>query len=104
MLLHRAAHDLRMETGGLTAVVIPKGNTFHYFDEVRKIIEEAKLDLFFIDPYLDSEFVSRYLPYATKGIKLRLLARHKLKTLLPAIAALASNYGQVEVRSPPHFN
>jgi hypothetical protein len=53
---------------------------------------------------LDSEFVSRYLPYATKGIKLRLLARHKLSTLLPAVAAYASQYGPVEVRSSPDFH
>jgi hypothetical protein len=36
---------------------------FDYFDEIRKIIELAKQDLFFIDPYLDSEFVSRYLSH-----------------------------------------
>ena len=61
-LLHHAVHDLRMQTAGPSAVAIPRGNTFDYFDEMRKIIELAKIDLFFIDPYLDPEFVARYFP------------------------------------------
>jgi hypothetical protein len=47
-LLHRAVHDLRIETAGPSAVAIPRGGTLDYFDEVRKIIELAKIDLFFI--------------------------------------------------------
>jgi hypothetical protein len=39
-----------------------QGLVFDYFDGIRKQIELAKTELFFVDPYLDSDFVSRYLP------------------------------------------
>lgn len=71
----------------------------------RKIIEPAKQDVFFIDPYLDAEFVSRYLPHVNVGVTIRLLAREKLSTLLPAV----DQYGRqskatVNVRSGPGFH
>jgi hypothetical protein len=105
ILLHRAVHDLRIQTAGPSAVAIPRGNTFDYFDEVRRIIELAKIDLFFIDPYLDAEFVARYFPHAAKGAKIRLLTRNKIGTLLPAVEAFCGQYGaQVEIRSAPGFH
>ncbi|MBI2562241.1 MAG: hypothetical protein HYW08_07600 [candidate division NC10 bacterium] len=61
VLLHQARYDLRMQTLGPVNVALLHGMVFDYFDEVRKIIEMAKQDLFFVDPYLDAEFVSRYL-------------------------------------------
>jgi len=63
------------------------------FDEIRKIIESAKQDLFFIDPYLDAEFVSRYLPHVSAGVSVRLLARKQLTTLLPAVEQYALQSG-----------
>ena len=56
-LLHEARHDLRMETVGPVSVPLAHGQVFDYFDEVRKVIEMAKQDLLFVDPYLDAEFV-----------------------------------------------
>ena len=35
-----------------------QGAVFDYFDGIRKIIEIAKQDIFFIDQYLDAEFVA----------------------------------------------
>jgi hypothetical protein len=48
---------------------------FDYFDEIRKIIQLAKRDLLFVDPYLDADFVSRSLPHVGSGVAIRLLAR-----------------------------
>lgn len=49
-LLHQARHDLRMKTIGPVNAAMGHGRVFDYFDEVRKIIEPAKQDLFFIHP------------------------------------------------------
>jgi hypothetical protein len=42
-----------------------------------------------IDPYLDADFVARYLPFVKKGTRVRLLTREKLATLLPAVNEVA---------------
>ena len=73
ILLNEARHDLRMETLGPLSIAVSHGMTFDYFDEIRKIIEVAKEDLLFVDPYLDAEFVSRYLSHVATGVTMRLL-------------------------------
>ncbi len=64
-LLHEARYDLRMKTVGPLSLAISDNSPFDYFDEIRKIIEVAPQDLFFVDPYLDAEFVPRYLGYVS---------------------------------------
>jgi hypothetical protein len=104
-LLHEARHSLRMKTVGPVNAAIGHGQVFDYFDEVRKIIEPAKQDLLFVDPYLDAEFVARYLPHVTKGVPIRLLARARLATLLPAVDLYSRQSGApVQVRSAPGFH
>ncbi len=104
-LLHQARHDLRMKTFGPMDVAIQKGMVFDYFDEIRKIIQIANKDLFFIDPYLDAEFVSRYFGNITQGVSIRLLTREKLKTLLPAVDAYMQQHQvKIEVRSTSGFH
>lgn len=104
-LLNEARHALRMETVGPLGVPVAHGQVFDYFDEVRKIIELAKQDLLFVDPYLDAEFVSRYLSHVSKGVTIRLLARERLTTLLPAVDLFAKQLGcTIEVRSAQHFH
>lgn len=104
-LLNEARHALRMETVGPLSVPVAHGQVFDYFDEVRKIIELAKEDLLFVDPYLDAEFVSRYLSHVSMGVAIRLLARERLTTLLPAVELFAKQSGHtIEVRSAPHFH
>jgi hypothetical protein len=94
-----------METVGPLSLPVAHGQVFDYFDEVRKIIELAKQDLLFVDPYLDAEFVSRYLSHVSKGVTIRLLARERLTTLLPAVDLFAKQSGcTVEVRSAQHFH
>lgn len=94
-----------MKTIGPLNEAMGHGKIFDYFDEIRKIIEAAKQDLFFIDPYLDAEFVSRYLPHVNSGTTVRLLAREKLETLLPAVDLYAHQSGAtVNVRSASGFH
>ena len=104
-LLNQARHDLRMKTIGPVNTAIGHGSVFDYFDEIRKIIEPAKQDLFFIDAYLDAEFVSRYLPHIAVGVSVRLLAREKLQTLIPAVDLFAQQSGNsIYVRSISGFH
>jgi hypothetical protein len=104
-MLYQARHALRMQTIGPMSVAIPHGSVFDYFDEIRKIIEVARQDLLFVDPYLDAEFVSRYLGHAAQGVTIRLLAREKLQTLLPAVDVFAKqSQAKIEVRSASSFH
>jgi hypothetical protein len=104
-LLHEARHALRMETVGPLSLAVAHGEVFDYFDELRRIVEMAKQDLLFVDPYLDAEFVSRYLSHVSKGVTIRLLAREKLATLLPSVDLFAKQLAYtVQVRSAPHFH
>lgn len=104
-LLHQARQDLRMKTVGPVNAAIGHGQVFDYFDEVRKIIEPASHDLFFIDPYLDADFVSRYLPHTQKGTSIRLLGRERIATLLPAVDLFSKQTGiPVNVRSAAGFH
>ena len=104
-LLHQARHELRMQTVGPVDLAVSQGMVFEYFDEIRKIVELSIQEVFFIDPYLDAEFVSRYLPHVASGVAVRLLAREKLPTLLPAVDAFVQQQKvKVEVRSAPNFH
>jgi hypothetical protein len=104
-LLYVAHSSARLHTIGPVNTAIGSGLVFDYFDEIRKIIETARADLFFIDPYLDAEFVSRYLPHARAGTTIRLLAREKISTLLPAVAAFAQqSQASLVVRSAFGFH
>jgi hypothetical protein len=94
-----------METQGPTNIAVAGGRIFDYFDEIRKIIDLAKEDLLFVDPYLDSEFVSRYLPHVGGSVRVRLLARERLPKLIPAVEAFAAQTGmRLEVRSVGGFH
>lgn len=105
VLLHQARHDLLAQVPNAGSLAVPRGMVFNYFDGIRKVIQLAKQDLLFVDPYLDAEFVSRYLPHAGEGVVVRLLAREKLITLLPAVEAFCQQKGsKVEVRSSKNFH
>ena len=104
-LLHQAQNDLRLEIMGPVNVAVPHKMVFEYFEEIRKIIELAKEDLLFVDPYLDAEFVARYLPNVAAGVTIRLLACKRLETLLPAVDSFARQTGAtIEIRSASDFH
>ena len=103
--LNRARHELVLKTIGPESVAINGGKPFDYFDVVRKKIELATNDIFFIDPYLDAEFVSNYLCLVKAGVSIRLLAREKLATLIPAVNTFNAQHGKgIQVRSHKDFH
>ena len=91
-----------MKTVGPLSIVIDARKPFAYFDEIRQITELAREDLLFVDPYLDAEFVSRYLPQMDDGVTVRLLTSNKkLSSLLPAIDIfVVESILTVQVRVP----
>lgn len=104
-LLYQAKHDLRMQTLGPVNVALGSGMVFDYFDQLRKVLELGKQDLFFIDPYLDASFISTYLPHVASGVPIRLLARERIQTLLPAVDMFVRQTGEnVLVRSSLGFH
>ncbi len=103
--LYQALSDLRFRTTGPLSVGVDSGRVFDYFDELRKLIESAKEDILFVDPYLDAEFVSRYLPHVSQGASVRLLARERIATLKPAVEAFrAQSRLIIEIRSASSFH
>lgn len=105
MQLHQAQSDLRLRSTGPLSIGVESGRVFDYFDEVRRIIESAKNNIYFIDAYIDAEFISRYLPHVSADTKIRILAREKLTTLRPSVAAfVAQNHREVEVRTIAGFH
>jgi len=105
VILNQARADLMMKTRGPLNLAVPSSMVFDYFDEIRKVIEIAKSDILFVDPYLDADFVSRYLPHITQGVRIRLLAREKIQTLLPAAKLFVDqNKAKLEIRSASNFH
>lgn len=103
--LHQAQSDLRIQTTGPLSIGIETGRVFDYFDEVRRMIESAKIDLFFVDAYIDAEFVSRYLPHITADTRIRILAREKLSSLRAAVAAyVIQTPCEIEIRAAAGFH
>jgi hypothetical protein len=105
VFLHQAENDLRLRTAGPLSIGLPAGRVFEYFDEVRKLIEVARNDLLIVDPYLDTEFVSRYLPFVPSSTCVRLLARERVSTLKPAVEAYKIQTSlPIEVRTITGFH
>jgi len=101
IVLHQARHSLRMETVGPANIALPTGAVFDYFDEVRKVVALADVDAFFVDPYLDAEFVSRYLPFVRPTTQVRLMTTEKkIDSLIPAVELFSTQNGlAVSVRT-----
>ena len=104
-VLHQARHSLRMQSVGPLTIAVGTGAVFDYFDEIRKVIETAKSEVFFVDPYLDAEFVSRYLPHTASGVSIKLLTNKCIPQLIPAVAQFRAQSGSIiEVRSATGFH
>ncbi len=101
LLLHRASNDLRMKTVGPLSEHIEAKKPFEYFTKIRKIVEEATSEVFFVDPYLDADFVLKYLPHVKPDVRVRLLTSEKVSKLVPSVQTFRAEYGiQVEIRKP----
>jgi len=92
---------LRLETNSFTTKQIERGAVFDYFREVLEIIRVAAKDILFIDPYLDAEFVSAYLPQVPPGVTVRLLTvNRQVPALKPALELYNKQHGaSVQLRA-----
>jgi hypothetical protein len=98
-LLLQARADLQTEVD-TSSVIVQQGQVFGYFDQLRKVIEPARTEVFFVDPYLNPDFVSRYLPHVRKGVAVRLLGWKGMPALFSAVDVFAQESGlAIEVRS-----
>ena len=98
--LSKARRVLQWSTGASTGVVIERGMRFDYFDRIRKIIEQANSEIFFVDPYMNAEFVSNYMRLIDSKIKTRLLTNSDVTSLVTAIEFLSrQSRVSVEIRS-----
>jgi hypothetical protein len=79
-ILYQAQSALRLATVGPVNVAVGSGQPFQYFDQVRKIMKEAAADVFCVDPYLNDDFVARYLPSINDGVTIRLLTSNNQRT------------------------
>ena len=75
-------------------------------DELRKIIENAKEELFLIDPDLDAEFVWDYFVHAQRSVSIRLLtSKRYLDSLLSAFEYwVKQREVQIQLRSSVDFH
>jgi hypothetical protein len=98
-ILQQARWDLRMRTTGPLSVAVNRGQPFDYFEELRKLIVTAQSDILFVDPFLDADFVARYLPHIRAGVTVRLLTSKLLPVLLPAVDQfIQQHHASIEVR------
>jgi hypothetical protein len=104
-MLHQLRHDAILRIPNPQSMSVSTGAVFEYFDEVRKLVELAKSDVLFVDPYLDADFVSRYLPSVAQGVSIRLLGRERIASLVPAATLFRQqSSARVEVRSATNFH
>ncbi|MBI1188190.1 MAG: hypothetical protein GC206_12825 [Alphaproteobacteria bacterium] len=103
-VLHEARHAALLQSDSVS-VAIPAGSVFQYFSELRGRIALATQEVFFIDPYLNAEFVERYLTQVKAGTRIRLLTNKYLPQLLPAVDLFVRQHSAtVEVREAPGFH
>lgn len=100
MLLHEARQDLRLNEVGPLSTVVDRGSVFDYFEEVRKVLITARRELFFVDPYLNAEFVARYIPHIPAGVNVRLLGKKGAEALLGSVELASQQHGiAIEMRT-----
>jgi hypothetical protein len=82
------------------SINVGKGEVFQYFDELRQAIELARKYILFVDPYMDAEFVAKYIPLVAKGASIRLLGAKMMASLVPAVQLIVQQEGlNVSVKS-----
>lgn len=92
-MVQQCKMEWRFKSSGPLAVAFEPRRPFDYFDEVRKYVESATTEVFFIDPYMDAEFVSRYLPFVKPGVTIRLLGSNKIMALKAAVEMYSAQSG-----------
>lgn len=94
---------LQLQTNAFATRQVARGEVHNYFEEIRGIINGASKDLLFIDPYIDADFVTRYLPQVPQGVTIRLLTSERQAASLSASLVLYREQHeiQVEIKSLP---
>jgi hypothetical protein len=87
-MLNEARMDLRSRVAEPLAEVFADGQPFEYFNEVRKLVQLAQTDLLFVDPYIDAEFIRRYLPHVGQSVSVRLLTHKHVQAAASAVEAV----------------
>jgi hypothetical protein len=104
-LIQTARSELRFITGGRVSAAFNAGQQFEFYDELRKVIETAQSDVFFVDRYMGADFVTLYLPHPRPNVAVRLLTRDKLAPLLASVHAYSAQHGtKIEVRTSQGFH
>ena len=100
--LYQAKADLRMRTVGPVNVALGAGMPFQYFESISQLIAPAQADLLFVDPYLNDEFVGRFLPFVKDGVTVRLLGDKHMPELKAAVEAFVLQRPKltIEIRKP----
>ncbi|WAC49256.1 hypothetical protein OVA03_04935 [Asticcacaulis sp. SL142] len=84
--LRKGKKELQLQTLGPKSSLIEAGNTYTYFENIRKIISSATEEIMFIDPYLDADFVEKYIPQVRDNVFIKLFTSDKkIANLLPAV-------------------
>jgi len=91
VVLHQVRHQILLDRDVATGTTVEAGKVFDYFNDVRQRIGLANSILFFVDPYLDADFVARFLAPLDPKIEVRLLTSGKrISSLLPAADTLSN--------------
>lgn len=100
--LQRAKSMLILRIPGVRSTAVDQGARFRYFDEITKIVQTAQSELYFVDPFLNNDFLTRYVEPLTKNLKIRLLGKKvaELSTLVQGCKLLnAQGSLKIEIRS-----
>lgn len=92
-MVHQCKMEWRFKSSGPLAIAFEPRRPFDYFDEVRKCVESAASEVFFIDPYMDTDFVLRYMPFVKPGVAVRLLGSNKIMALKAAVEMYSAQNG-----------
>lgn len=103
--LQQFRNEYRIKSAGPLTMAFSSGRQFDYFDEVRKILETASIDLFIVDPYLGADFISRYLPHVKKDVSIRLMIENQITQVQSAVALFSQQYGHsIEIRKSSNMH
>ena len=74
-VLHEVKESLMLDLGEAQTVVIEAGQPFKFFEAIRQELIKATSLVFFIDPWIDGDFVGRYLPHIEKDVSISILSK-----------------------------
>jgi hypothetical protein len=99
-ILHHALQSVSLRIDEPRAHFIAEKMPFDFFDKVREFIQTANSEVFFVDPYFDSDCVARYLKFVNETVSIRILGKNSIEKLEESIKMYKSQSSQdVKLRS-----